>query len=800
MGQAICSSVLNGIELSSDGRVLFEELLQKIKEDDELMQFDKAVKAISKMTPKEGKVLIAEVETTLENVWGRNFQKNIERLKGKRTKTRLDDDDGGWGDTNADWGEDEKDAAGTEEKEEADGDDGWDDNEPEMKRTESWGSTGETNEGDWDEGEGNEDWGEEEPTLEQVDSMEDIIKPKKSGSFFCLSEGYLMQEVFKKSKALADAVDIPRGVATNLLRSFKWNKERAIESFFSDPRRLKKKAYTTHPPIESKETKVRCMFRAQLSGKDEKEATSSSKQKKTPKLTAVEKAVEKLIKKAKSQAEIYKTLGSKFKLRDVMMAVNKMNARMAAESLASESLTICESNNGIVPVENATQLRCGHWACNDCWESNLRYKAKSGRECINFRCQYVVCKKRNCRHKSDLGCFCQEAIPREMFVKFLKTEEVGKYDKWMATQYSLDNRSTITHCPQAGCEWWLKPNPSELTSRATCLCGKVFCFSCGRAPHNPVPCFQYEDFQERGKPMYLEKLWLESSTLPCPKCKAPIEKNKACLHMTCICTYEFCWACGQKWQGVGHGFYNCPKYKKNEDAKTRDEDQQRAIRELSKFKWYQRQMDVTRKEMEEAQKRKAEWEKEMEDKTNSYRDYAFVFDALDTFLLAKEQMLNLSIIAFYFQGKNIEWRCPSCTFANGYGEVCQMCNTKKPKEKKSDSVKEMFEFQQRMMVKVTTSLKKCFEDKTLDNVLKEKKNVQTKANACSKFIRELVRDVESGKYTAYILEQPDDSISGWFCIRCEQMNKFDTMICKSPGCEACQVHGEPACLRCNPRQ
>ena len=44
---------------------------------------------------------------------------------------------------------------------------------------------------------------------------------------------------------------------------------------------------------------------------------------------------------------------------------------------------------------------------------------------------------------------------------------------------------------------------------------------------------------------------MSSTTKECPVCKAPIEKNRCCNHMTSqnkrVCRHEFCWVCMYKW-------------------------------------------------------------------------------------------------------------------------------------------------------------------------------------------------------------------------------------------------------------
>jgi len=51
-------------------------------------------------------------------------------------------------------------------------------------------------------------------------------------------------------------------------------------------------------------------------------------------------------------------------------------------------------------------------------------------------------------------------------------------------------------------------------------------------------------------------LWMSQFSRPCPKCKAPIEKNGGCNHMACTrCKTHFCWACMRP--GSACGAFRC---------------------------------------------------------------------------------------------------------------------------------------------------------------------------------------------------------------------------------------------------
>lgn len=113
-----------------------------------------------------------------------------------------------------------------------------------------------------------------------------------------------------------------------------------------------------------------------------------------------------------------------------------------------------------------------------------------------------------------------------------------------------------------------------------------FCFGCGESKHHfPVTCEVLEQWKSKmeaeveqlkedgdgpeGDEAYgdiAQRLWMRANTRPCPKCKAPIEKNEGCNHMTCFnpqCKHEFCWICRKDWKlhnTATGGFFRCNRW------------------------------------------------------------------------------------------------------------------------------------------------------------------------------------------------------------------------------------------------
>jgi IBR domain, a half RING-finger domain len=69
--------------------------------------------------------------------------------------------------------------------------------------------------------------------------------------------------------------------------------------------------------------------------------------------------------------------------------------------------------------------------------------------------------------------------------------------------------------------------------------------------HDSETCAEYDD-RVSGRRHAVDEAAtearIEKTTKACPQCKARIEKNDGCDHMTCVwCRYQFCWACACDW-------------------------------------------------------------------------------------------------------------------------------------------------------------------------------------------------------------------------------------------------------------
>ncbi|KAI3873856.1 hypothetical protein MKX03_010826 [Papaver bracteatum] len=118
-------------------------------------------------------------------------------------------------------------------------------------------------------------------------------------------------------------------------------------------------------------------------------------------------------------------------------------------------------------------------------------------------------------------------------------------DRW---ENALCESSVLaSHCPFKDCSVMLVNDEDREIVRSTeCpRCNRMFCAQCEVPWHSDLTC---DDFQEikRGteEDMLLINLAKNQKWTRCPSCRFYVD---GCPHITCRCSYQFCYKCGNSW-------------------------------------------------------------------------------------------------------------------------------------------------------------------------------------------------------------------------------------------------------------
>ena len=164
---------------------------------------------------------------------------------------------------------------------------------------------------------------------------------------------------------------------------------------------------------------------------------------------------------------------------------------------------------------------CGHSLCTDCFGEYLKEKFKGGPECV-----YTTCSDHT----------CGMIVPAELFKKFLSKKDYAKYESYVLKSF-VELSAKTKWCPGKDCDKACESKYEEQID-VECDCGTEFCFSCTKEAHMPISCDQLQQWLDRvDKGDQDTSNWIKLNTKKCPKCKASIQKNSGCMHMTCKCGY-----------------------------------------------------------------------------------------------------------------------------------------------------------------------------------------------------------------------------------------------------------------------
>lgn len=183
----------------------------------------------------------------------------------------------------------------------------------------------------------------------------------------------------------------------------------------------------------------------------------------------------------------------------------------------------------ISPFSGMTFLDCTHEICTKCYRSYLEEAVYAGRECL----------KKKCPVKD-----CPVGIPKELFEQLLSIELYERYQMLMINSF-VDLNPYTKWCPGPGCNL-ATVYKKNYCREVTCTCGHIWCFNCRSDAHRPLTCELLKMWNEK---IAIEdkSSFIDVDAKACPRCGMPIQKSLGCLHMTCICGYEFCWMCLGKW-------------------------------------------------------------------------------------------------------------------------------------------------------------------------------------------------------------------------------------------------------------
>lgn len=135
--------------------------------------------------------------------------------------------------------------------------------------------------------------------------------------------------------------------------------------------------------------------------------------------------------------------------------------------------------------------------------------------------------------------------------------------------------------------------------------------------------------------------WILRHTKPCPGCKAQIEKNGGCMHMTCSkCRHEWCWVCMELWRH----HHNCPRVETSAEPAMGAQ-----FLGVRRFANYHTLYETMRQayDLDVAQyKHKLGKEMEIELNNNCFRIH-FVAEAVEILLQSRRTLMHSYVFSFF---------------------------------------------------------------------------------------------------------------------------------------------------------
>ncbi|XP_057767739.1 E3 ubiquitin-protein ligase RSL1-like [Salvia miltiorrhiza] len=201
-------------------------------------------------------------------------------------------------------------------------------------------------------------------------------------------------------------------------------------------------------------------------------------------------------------------------------------------SLSSSSQTLsCEICTEDKQASDMLDLDgCRHSFCAACISKHVQYKLRDNVTAVS-------CPAQGCR----------SAIQPAALRPHVAAEVLDRWEEAVAE--SSIEASQRVRCPYGGCSEVLVNEGGDAVAECECpWCHRLFCARCGVPWHQGRGCREFR--RERGgkrEKEGLRRLAEEKKWKKCPNCKVFVDKTEGCIHITCRCKLEFCYACGENW-------------------------------------------------------------------------------------------------------------------------------------------------------------------------------------------------------------------------------------------------------------
>ncbi|KZV57921.1 hypothetical protein F511_12527 [Dorcoceras hygrometricum] len=187
---------------------------------------------------------------------------------------------------------------------------------------------------------------------------------------------------------------------------------------------------------------------------------------------------------------------------------------------------------------------CGHGCCITCLNryiaANITKMGIINQSHTALKCPVVV----GCTGNIDYDA-CREIVPQYL---------ISMWDD--AICESMMDASQKFYCPYKDCSSLMVNDSGEAIREAECLsCRRLMCVQCKVPWHSGFGCEEFKGLNEseRGREdLMVHQLAKEKKWQRCPSCRIFVDKKEGCLHMTCRCGFQFCYACGATWSST-HG-------------------------------------------------------------------------------------------------------------------------------------------------------------------------------------------------------------------------------------------------------